>query len=194
MTRSEVYVRLLHDLSAIYPIVDGAPNILGRVYGAAMCDKAIRVGHTLYRLRTGLEDAAKDWDSTRISWDAPSHRTSRTRTSLRARAGEPPITKDDPHYSARRERMPPLSPAEHVQFGADLAAASDALSRAERGIAEAGGSRCTDLLSRVRRVDLFLRRLRSHMGVAVQREHPDGIGGRHAGDVYFTETTTTAAA
>jgi hypothetical protein len=172
--RDEVYDSLLHDLTAIVPITAGAPNILGRVYGARMCDKAINVSRAVDRLIIGLEDGLTDilWRTVERTCHDHGYRNSRTRDSLRAAAGEPPITEDEIQRTLRRERMPPLSASEHVAFSACLKVIRTAMIRAEIDIRNAGGPRRDDLLTRVRKVTRFLETLRSHMALPFSASAP----------------------
>jgi hypothetical protein len=193
-TTDDVYARLLDDLIAIVPITAGAPNILARVYGARMCDKAINVSRAVDRLIIGLADGLTDslWRTRSRTCHDHSYRNCRTRESLRAAAGEPPLGE----YAISRgyyHRGPPLSAAEHVQFGADLAAVRDALTHAEIAITQAGGKRRDDLLSLVRKAQRVLQTLRSNMDTVVQREWLKGIGGRVPAAVYTDAQSPSSA-
>lgn len=190
--RGEVYARVFHDLAALVPIVAGAPNILGPIYGARMCDRAIKVMRAADRLIIGLEDAMPHdlWKTVDRACHDHSYRASRPRDTLRARAGDQLISVDDIRYTVRGILMPPISPAEHGCLGADLKAVHGTLTHAECDIGNAGGKRRNDLLSRVRKATRCLLALRSHMDSAVQREHPNGIEGRRPETIYFGANAT----
>jgi hypothetical protein len=92
--RGEIYARLLHDLSAIYPIVDGGPNILGPIYGAGTCRRAGNIRSGLDRLLFVLGDATP-----RAIWRA-AEATSATQQPL-DRAALRPVPEKRPSPKAR---------------------------------------------------------------------------------------------
>lgn len=186
--RGERYARIFHDLTALVPTVAGAPKILGPIYGASMCDRAIKVMRAFDRLMIGLEDAVTgtQWKALDRSCHDHSYRASRPRDTLRARAGNKPISVDDIRYTVSRALMPPLSLAEHCLLGADLKAIHSAMVTAGCDIGNAGGKRRGDLVRHVRKVERVLLTLRSHLDSAVQREYPtDDANWHNLASIYF---------
>lgn len=56
---SEVeYRAAMEQVRQLYIALSGVPNIVGPAYGAAMCDRAMKVERLLHPLALGLEDAA----------------------------------------------------------------------------------------------------------------------------------------
>jgi hypothetical protein len=172
--RGEVYARTLHDLTELTPIMAGVPNILGMIYGARMCDRALKVMRAFDRLIIGLEDALPDllWQSRDCANRDQVHRSSFNREFLRAEAGDPPINEDEIRCTMRRFIAPPLSLAEHRILGAKMKAIHNALIHAICELGNAGGKRRADLISRVRKVERILLTLRSHLDNTLHREHP----------------------
>jgi hypothetical protein len=187
--RYEIYARISREITDHYLVLVAVPNIVGPVYGAHMCDRAIKPVNAVIRLLIGLEDALPDSlvETAGTAWKNYSCRgLTSPRDALRARSGEPPLGEDAVRQTTRSWSMPPLSLAEHRLLGADLKAIHSAMVTAGCDIANAGGKRRDDLVRRVRKVERFLLTLRSHLDGAVQREYPTDAANWHTlASIYF---------
>jgi hypothetical protein len=50
----------MNQVQAMYAATNEVPNIIGPTYGAAMCDRALKIDQALHMLAVGIEDLAYD--------------------------------------------------------------------------------------------------------------------------------------
>ena len=174
--RDDIALRILTDLSALYPALNPVPNVLGPAYGARLCDRACAVLRAVEHLLIGLDGALSQeaWERADLSWKE--QRPARTwdgRNTLRQRAGLPPIGEAETRLVGRSYRFPSLALHEHVCLGADLKQLHAALVHAECALGN-GFGKAHDLLRRATKAVRVLLQLRSGLDSIVATEQRGG--------------------
>ncbi len=190
--RIEIACGVLNDVAWLHPLINPVPNIIGPAYGAAWCDRGLKVIRALEYLLTGLELALPiaDAGATDAPWKNQHIRAFNGRAALRQRAGEPPILIDDVPNTARGFKFPRLTPNEHICLGADLIRLHRGLLAAEVTLANTFGA-THDLRRRAAKAVRTLLHLRNHLDSLVAQECPERVQERPTAAIYFgTETVS----
>lgn len=164
--RHEIARAVLTDLAALHHLIAPVPNIIGPAFGATWCDRALKVRNAVDHLMTGIETALPDAFNPDAAWKRPCPRPPTPRTTLRDRAGEPPLPDND-----RRRPGPPLSAREHITLDADLCRLRDGLRTAYVALAHAYGP-AHDLPRRARKASTALLKLRNKLNSQVHAISP----------------------